>query len=103
MREGFQDVKDHQVAMMAGMQAAFRALLERFEPERLEKRFDKTGGWSLLDLQKKSDYWSRFVEEYAEVKEQAEEDFQNLFGSDFSRAYEAQMRTLAKARKNQDS
>ena len=103
MREGFQDIKDHQVAMMAGMQAAFRALLERFEPGRLEKRFDKAGGWSLLDLQKKSDYWSKFVEEYAEVKEQAEEDFQNLFGSDFSRAYEGQMRSLSKARKKQDS
>ncbi len=102
VREGFQDIKDHQVAMMAGMQAAFRALLERFEPERLERRFERTGGWSLLDVQKKSDYWSKFIAEYADVKEQAEEDFQNLFGSDFSRAYEAQIRSLGKARKTGD-
>ena len=100
VHEGFQDIKDHQIAMMAGMQAAFRALLERFDPERLERRFEKTGGgWSLLDVQKRSEYWSKFLEEYASVKEQAEEDFQNLFGTDFSRAYEAQIRSLGKARK----
>lgn len=98
--EGFQDIKDHQVATMAGMQAAFGALLERFEPERLQRQFDKgTGGWSLLDVQKKSAYWEKFLELHAAVKEQAQEDFQNLFGVDFTRAYEGQMRKLAKARK----
>ena len=35
------------------------------------------------------------------MKEQAEEDFQNLFGNDFSRAYEAQIRKLARARKGE--
>ena len=43
------------------------------------------------------------IEEYAAVREQAEEDFQNLFGSDFSRAYEAQIRNLGKARKGRKS
>jgi type VI secretion system FHA domain protein len=39
VREGNQDLAKHQMAMMAGMQAAFESLFARFDPDVLEEVF----------------------------------------------------------------
>ncbi len=67
-REAFDDLKAHQVATMAGMRAAFTALMGRFEPERLQEGFDrglKRG--ALLDVMNKTKYWDLYREMYQEL------------------------------------
>ncbi len=46
--DSFEDLKAHQLAVMAGVQAAIRHLLARFEPAALEARFGKPAGLSGL-------------------------------------------------------
>ncbi len=94
--EGFQDIKDHQVAMMAGMRAAFDNLLHRFNPEVVESRLRKRGGG--LFRNKKADYWEAHKMIYKEVLREAEDDFQYLFGKEFAEAYEEQIQVLCQAR-----
>ncbi len=94
-REGFQDIKDHQVAMMAGMRAAFGDLLKRFEPKLIESRSGKSGG---MFRNKKTDYWDAHNRIYQEVLREAEDDFQFLFGKEFAEAYEKQIQILSQAR-----
>ncbi|MDN6859263.1 type VI secretion system-associated FHA domain protein TagH [Pseudomonas sp. CAN2814] len=87
--DGFNDLRAHQLAVMAGVEAAIKHLLARFEPQALEARMGKGGGLaSLLPGARQAQSWQQFVELYATLSREAEEDFQDLFGREFGRAYE---------------
>jgi type VI secretion system protein len=98
-REGFQDIKDHQLAMVAGMQAAFAELLRRFDPAALEASLQGgKQGWPWGAAGRKARCWDSYEERYRRVREEAQEDFQRVFGEEFARGYDQQVRTLAAAR-----
>lgn len=87
--ESFDDLKAHQLAVMAGVQAAIKHLLKRFEPAVLEARLTKpTGIGALLPGGRHAQYWELFTELYASISREAEDDFEDLFGREFGRAYE---------------
>jgi type VI secretion system FHA domain protein len=98
-REAFDDIQAHEMAMIAGLRAALRALLARFEPSALEARLDTASGLDkLLPMARKSRYWDQFTQTYGQVAADAAEDFMQLFGEAFTRAYEDQILRLAQAR-----
>ena len=93
--EAFQDLRHHQIAMLAGMRAAFDALLEEFDPDRLQSEFDrhiKTG--SLLTVPAKLRYWDFYRDRLRELVQDKDATFRRLFGEEFAEAYEAQLRRL---------
>lgn len=98
VREGFQGIAEHQVAVVAGMQAAFRGMIERFNPTNLESRFEKYKGLSLLSLGNKSKRWNAYKEYHQGLVDNLDDSFQHLFGYDFVQAYEDQMQRLISAR-----
>jgi type VI secretion system protein len=95
--QAFGDLKDHQVALMAGMQAAFHQLMERFDPENLQAEFDRRLGRSLLQTNK-SKYWDMLTELHGELTDDSDA-FAKLFGDAFAQAYEAQMERLLSVRR----
>ncbi|VAW89210.1 Uncharacterized protein ImpI/VasC [hydrothermal vent metagenome] len=99
VREGFQGISEHQIAVLAGMQAAFRGMLERFDPDTLEKRFEKYKKPSLIQIGKKRQNWESYKAYHTELAENLDNSFQHLFGYDFVQAYEEQMQRLMIARK----
>ncbi|WP_112192773.1 type VI secretion system-associated FHA domain protein TagH [Pseudomonas sp. LG1E9] len=89
VRDSFDDLRAHQLAVMAGVEAAIKHLLTRFEPTQLEERMGKPGGLSsLFNGSRQAQYWQQFTELYGNISREAQEDFQDLFGREFSRAYE---------------
>lgn len=98
-REGFQEIAEHQIAMIAGIRHGFERMMERFNPENLEKNFNKQGKGGVIPGMQKAKYWSSYAEYYAGFVDNMESSFQHLFGSDFVNAYEDQLRKLAAARK----
>jgi type VI secretion system FHA domain protein len=95
----FADIQAHEMAMIAGLRAALRALLARFEPSALEARLDSASGLDrLLPMARKSRYWDLFTQTYGQVAADATEDFMQLFGEAFTRAYEDQILRLAQMR-----
>jgi type VI secretion system FHA domain protein len=101
-REAFEDIQAHEMAMVAGLRGALRALLARFEPGALEARLEGASGLDrLLPMTRKSRYWDLFTETYGQVAADAAEDFMQLFGEAFTRAYEDQILRLARARGRQ--
>jgi type VI secretion system protein len=92
IENGFEDINAHQLAVMAGTEAALNRILERFDPSNLEQ---KLGEHTLLDNiipgSRKARYWDVFKLLYSEIKNEAEDDFQQLFGTEFARAYEEQL------------
>lgn len=91
----FNDLRTHQLAVMAGAEASITALLKRFEPARLEARMSDNGALSRLFGSRQAQCWQRFTELYAEISKEVEDDFSELFGREFARAYE-QLNTQAK-------
>ncbi|MCP2075252.1 UNVERIFIED_ORG: type VI secretion system protein [Pseudomonas lini] len=89
VRDSFDDLRAHQLAVMAGVEAAIKHLLARFEPAQLEERMGKPGGLSgIFSGSRQAQYWQQFTELYGNISREAQEDFQDLFGREFSRAYE---------------
>jgi type VI secretion system protein len=96
IRESVSDIKAHQVAVLAGMQIALKGLLCRFDPAALEERMRKDRGLADLLSVKKARYWDAFGQMYQDLIVEAEDDFHSLFGKEFNRAYEDQVRKLEK-------
>ncbi len=98
-KEGFQEIAEHQIAMIGGIRQGFECMMERFNPEGLEKNFNKQGRGGVIPGMQKAKYWSSYTEYYSGFVDNIETSFQHLFGSDFVSAYEDQLRRLAAARK----
>jgi type VI secretion system FHA domain protein len=91
----FDDLKSHELATIAGMRAALAGVLQRFDPAAIEKQMT---GASVMDAMlaanRKAKMWDRMVELYADVAREADDDFQRVFGEQFSAAYEEQVERL---------
>ena len=101
-REGFQEIAEHQLAMIAGIRQGFEAMMERFDPEQLEKTFNKQVKSSVIPGMQKAKFWNSYKEYYQGLTDNMEFSFQHLFGSDFVTAYEDQLRRMTMARKRGD-
>lgn len=89
VRESFDDVRAHQLAVMAGVQAAIQHLLGCFQPARLEQRLAPAAGLAkLFGGSRQAHCWQQFTELYGQISREAEDDFQELLGREFSRAYQ---------------
>jgi type VI secretion system protein ImpI len=91
--DAFDDIRFHQMAMIAGMRAAFEHALSRFDPKHLEESFArraKRGLWQ----GRKSDYWQLYEQEFQHLAADPDEAFKRLFGEEFASAYEKQLESL---------
>lgn len=100
VKEGFQSIAEHQIAILAGMRSAFKGVMDRFDPLTLEKRFEKQSKGGLIGRQKAKN-WSAYFEYYNELANDIDKSFQYLFGDDFVQAYEDQLRKLSISHKEQ--
>ena len=101
IREGFQSISEHQIAILAGIRAAFAGGIERFDPEALEQRFSKYQNGGLLQVGKKAKNWDFYKEYYSELVSDMDGSFRHLFGDEFVHAYEDQLHRLALSRKDE--
>ena len=93
--DAFADVRSHQLAMLAGMRAAFEYMLGRFDPQALRAQFDaKPGRKVSLGFGAGGRYWDSFEEYYKELTSDADDCFRRLFGDQFARSYEEQLKQL---------
>ncbi len=99
VRDGFEGIAEHQVAILAGIRAAFKGVIERFDPVLLEARFAKQNKGSLIPGSQKAKNWDSYHEYYNDLAGDIDNSFQYLFGDEFVQAYEDQLQKLAIARK----
>jgi FHA domain-containing protein len=96
VQEAFDDLRAHQVALLAGMRAALDAVMSRFDPAVLEKRLAPGGALeNLIPANRRARLWSAYSEEYARIVSEIEDDFDALLGQAFLKAYQAQLQALA--------
>jgi type VI secretion system protein ImpI/type VI secretion system protein len=96
--EGFQDIAFHQMAMLAGIRAAYDSMLGKFHPARLEELYTrKLRRTSVLNLGNRLKFWEMYREQFEDLEKDHEANFQLLFGEEFARAYNEQLQKLAAA------
>lgn len=86
VRDGLMDIKSHQLAMRAGIQASLRVILKSFDPKRFEGLF-KDG----FAFNKGAKCWDAYSKDYPKLVDEATE---NLFSDSFAEVYEKQVRIL---------
>jgi type VI secretion system FHA domain protein len=97
-QRAFDDIRAHQMAMIAGMRAGFESLMSQFDPEELRERFDKQakrGG--LLGAVAKPNYWEHYGDYFSGLRGDRDDAFRRLFGEEFALAYEKQIALLKRS------
>lgn len=98
VRDAFDDLRAHQIAVLAGMRAALHAVMRRFDPQQLEVRLTRRSTWdALVPAARKAKLWDMFAESFDEIHRETEDDFDALFGRAFLEAYAAQLAQLGKS------
>lgn len=94
--EGFRDVAFHQTAVLAGIRAAFNAMLAKLHPAHLEEVYErKVRRTAMLGVGSRGKYWELYRERFEEIDRDREAHFQLLFGEEFARAYDEHLQKLA--------
>ena len=87
IEDSLRDLRMHEVAVMAAMQVAVRAMLEELSPEKIRAGSDQ-GGMAVLPAQRKARAWDAFETRHATIVQALVDDFDSIFGKSFARAYE---------------
>ncbi|CAN5776310.1 type VI secretion system-associated FHA domain protein TagH [soil metagenome] len=95
VHDAFDDLRAHQLGVMAGMRSALDGVLQRFDPAVLESKLTRRSPLTrVLPSSRKARLWELFEELYSQLSSEASDDFQALFGKAFRIAYEAHLDQL---------
>jgi type VI secretion system FHA domain protein len=87
IEDSMKDLRLHELATMAAMQVAVRAMLDELSPDKLRASTDQ-GGMAMLPGQRKARAWDTFEARHAAIVQALVDDFDSIFGKSFARAYE---------------
>lgn len=88
IRESFADLRTHQTALVAAIQAGIDEFMNRIEPGELQERFDrglKRG--ALLGAANKMKYWDLYVEFYQTLNQRNDQGLPPVFAEEVARTY----------------
>lgn len=88
-----EDLRSHEIALMAAMRAAILGAVRRLDPHALERAFENSAGGFGFGS-RKAKLWDLFAAHQEKLSRDAQEDFSKVFGRDFMGAYQAQLRRL---------
>jgi len=87
-----EDLRAHEMALMAGMRAAVIGALRRVNPHALEVAFEKSTTSGLPLPGRKGRLWDLFIAHHERLARDVQEDFNKVFGRDFMTAYQEHLR-----------
>jgi len=91
VEDALRDMRLHEVATVAAMRSAVRTVISLFDPAKLRLAAEQAG-LNLVPAQKKARAWDGFEALYARTRQALTDDFDDVFGKAFARAYEQALR-----------
>lgn len=93
VRDALVDLQAHQLGMIAGIRAIIAAMLQSFNPQRLEESARRDGVVPKISFTatRKAALWDYFVRNYQNTSGEIEDDFHTLFGEAFLHAYDVEV------------
>ena len=95
--EAFQDIADHQVAMMAATIQVYQKVVERFDPDLLEQTL-RSGGKEGGLFGGKPRLWDEYRKHYQEIASAGQSSIHDDFVKEFAAAYSEQLQKLKQER-----
>lgn len=92
IEDAYEDLRAHQIGVVAGTRTAMQTMLKRLSPVNFEKQLaDPTFFDSLQPAKRKAEMWAMYVAQFDKISVEAKDDFKTLFGKDFLIAYEKEV------------
>ncbi|WP_416412281.1 type VI secretion system-associated FHA domain protein TagH [Pantoea sp. App145] len=93
VRDALVDLQAHQLGMIAGIRAIIAAMLQSFNPQRLEEQARRDGAMPKMPFSntRKAALWDHFSRHYQRTAGEIEDDFHTLFGEAFLHAYDMEV------------
>jgi type VI secretion system FHA domain protein len=95
VQDALRDIRLHELASMAAMQAAVRTVLDGLHPDKVRTASEQGGGMSMLPGQKKARAWDAYEALHTRTVQALSDDFDSVFGKAFARAYEDALEDLS--------
>jgi type VI secretion system protein ImpI/type VI secretion system protein len=96
MTDALRDIHLHEIATMAAMQTAVRALLKQLDPAPLREEAERSGG--LLPAQRRARAFELYEKRYDDIRNALADDFDRVFGRAFAEAYGEAMQAASERR-----
>lgn len=87
--DAYDDLRDHDRGLAAGIHAAVSSLLARFAPSEIEARSGESSTMDFIPGNRKARYWDLLVDRYEDFSMESKSDFWAVFEKEFRRAYAA--------------
>jgi type VI secretion system protein len=94
VEEAFEDLRAHQVGMLAGMRASFDMMAQEFVPSSIEQDCDGKSKGGLVLGSKKMKYWDHYAGYYDRRLGGTDDSFREYFGEEFVEAYDRQVEVM---------
>ena len=94
LKDAHEDLLVHHLAVVAGMRAAMFELIARLGPDDVVRDEGPPKGLSTLPTLHEAALWRRYRQRHAEMTARLDDDFETVFGREFTKAYEAQARRV---------
>lgn len=95
VRGAYEDLQAHEMAMIAAMQEALQATLERFSPEAIKSRATISSRLrSLLPGAREAALWRAYEAEFKAIADETEAAYLDLFAKQFRKAYERNVKKV---------
>ena len=92
------DLRRHEMAMMAGMQAVLQGLFDRFNPDTIETQLEAHGRHrSLFNVQRQAKLWNIYRHQYQWLRDEMKNQSPASWGSEFHEAYQSETESLGLA------
>jgi type VI secretion system FHA domain protein len=98
MRETVDDIGGHQLALLAGVQAAVADTMRRLDPAAIEATLPSYAADPLVPALRRARAWEQYRATYADLARSLEEGGREGFGGEFARGYAAIRPAAAKSR-----
>lgn len=95
LKDAHEDLLVHHLAVVAGMRAAMFELIARLGPDDVVRDEGPPKGLAMtLPTLQEAALWRRYRQKHAEMTARLDDDFETVFGREFTKAYEAQARRV---------
>jgi type VI secretion system FHA domain protein len=97
LRQAFNDLRDHERALVAGLRATLADTLTGLAPERIEAQLRPLGRIEAALSNRHARLWDLYIDTWQQTKQRAGGNFQHVFREPFALAYDAQVAASAAA------
>ncbi len=100
LRDGFNDLRCHQQALIAAMHAAMNGAMNRVDPGELQERFDRSlNRGTLMGAANKLKYWDMYAEFFQVLNQRNGDGLPISFAEEFAQAYTEKLVAFKNTRK----